>query len=86
LRRAWQLNDRVGVESLITHPITLVTLAIGIVVAAYEMRTALEPVHCPECPHCLEAARRRASEERSLQEEYARRHGLDREDDDRRIG
>ena len=73
-------------ESLITHPITLVTLAMGLVVAAYEMRTALEPAQCSECPHCQEAARQRASEQRSLQDEYARRHGLDREDDDRRIG
>jgi hypothetical protein len=74
------------VDSLFTHPITLVTLAAGIIAAAYELRTSLEPVHCPECPHCREAAEERAARQRSLQDEYARRHGVDREDDDRRIG
>ena len=68
------------------QPVTLIALAAGIIAAAYELRTSLEPVHCPECPHCLEAARQRAAERRSLQDQYARRHGLDREDDDRRIG
>ena len=68
------------------HPITLVILAVGIIAAAYEMRTALEPARCPECSHCEAAARERAAEQRSLQDEYAHRHGLDREDDDRRIG
>ena len=39
------------------QPLTLVALAAAIVVTAYEMRTTLEPVNCPQCPHCLEAAR-----------------------------
>jgi hypothetical protein len=73
-------------EQLITQPITLVALAAAIVVTAYEMRTALEPVHCPECPHCRAAAIEREARQQDLQEEYARRHHLKDEDDDRRIG
>ena len=73
-------------DSLITHPITLVALAMGIIAAAYEMRTSLEPAHCPECSHCLAAARERAAAQHDLQDQYARRNGLDHEDDDRRIG
>jgi hypothetical protein len=73
-------------DSLLVQPITLIALAAGIVVTAYEMRTALEPVHCPECPHCRAAAREREARQRDLQEQYARRHRLDDEDDDRRIG
>jgi hypothetical protein len=74
-------------DSLMMQPFALVALAVAIVVTAYEMRTAIEPVHCPECPHCLAAAREREAQQRDLQEQYARRHGLDRgDDDDRMIG
>jgi hypothetical protein len=72
-------------EGLITQPVTLIALAAAIVVTAYEMRTALEPVHCPECPHCRADALEREARQRDLQEQYARRHRLD-DDDDRRIG
>lgn len=68
------------------NPITLIALAAGIIVTAYEMRVALEPVHCPECPHCRADAQERAARQHDLQEQYARRHGLDDHDDDRRIG
>jgi hypothetical protein len=73
-------------DSLFMQPFTLVALAAAIIVTAYEMRTALEPVRCPECPHCLAAAREREARQRDLQEQYARRNGLDRDDDDRMIG
>jgi hypothetical protein len=73
-------------DSLLMQPITLIALAAGIVVTAYEMRTALEPVHCLECPHCRAAALEREARQQDLQEQYARRNRLDDEDDDRRIG
>ena len=73
-------------ESLITQPVTLIAIAAGIIVTAYEMRTSLEPVNCPECPHCRAAALEREARQHDLQEQYARRHGLDDKDDDRRIG
>jgi hypothetical protein len=73
-------------DSLIMSPITLVALATGIVVAAYELRTSLEPVQCPECPHCRAAAIERQARQHDLQDQYARRHGIRDEDDDRRIG
>ena len=66
------------------QPFTLVALAVAIVVTAYEMRTALEPVHCPECPHCLAAAREREAQQQELADQYARRNGLNRNDDDDR--
>ena len=72
-------------DSLILQPVVLVALAAAIVVTAYEMRTALEPVHCPECPHCLAAAQEREAQQQDLQDQYARRHGLDRNDDDDRL-
>jgi hypothetical protein len=73
-------------ESLITQPVTLIALAAAIVVTAYEMRTALEPVECKECPHCQAAAIERAAHQQDLQDQYARRHRIDSDDDDRRIG
>ena len=72
-------------DSLLMQPFTLIALAAAIVVTAYEMRTALEPAHCPECPHCLAAAREREAQQRDLQEQYARRNGLNRDDDDDRM-
>ena len=74
-------------DSLFIQPVTLIALAAGIIAAAYELRTSLEPANCPECPHCLAAATERAAKQRDLQEQYARRHHLDaNDDDDRRIG
>ena len=73
-------------EQLITQPITLIAVAAGIIVTAYEMRAALEPASCPECPHCRAAAIEREARQQDLQEEYARRNHLEDEDDDRRIG
>jgi hypothetical protein len=72
-------------DSLFMSPVTLIALAAGIIAAAYEMRASLEPAHCPECPHCRAAALERESQQRDLQEQYARRNRLD-DDDDRRIG
>jgi hypothetical protein len=65
----------------------VVALAIAMVMTLFEMRVSLQPESCAECPHCQ--ARQEA--ERCLQEDlarqYARRHHLDRDDeDDRKIG
>jgi hypothetical protein len=62
-------------------------LVVAMIVTLYDMRSALRPAACPECSHC----RQRAAEEARLQDrlarEYARRHGLESDDeDDRRIG
>ena len=64
------------------QPVTLIVLAAGIIAAAYELRTSLEPVHCPECPHCREAAHERALQQRELQDQYAARNRIDSDDDD----
>jgi hypothetical protein len=59
--------------------------AIGVM--AYELRASLAPPSCPDCPHCQALAEDRAQRERELATWYARKHGLDGdEDDDRRIG
>ena len=68
------------------HPVTLIVLAAGIIAAAYELRTSLEPVHCPECAHCRVAALDRAAQQHDLQDQYARRNRIDGDDDDRSIG
>jgi hypothetical protein len=69
------------------QPILLLALFVAIVLTAYEMRVSLRPTSCPECPHCQATARERAQRERELETWYARRNGLDGdEDDDRRIG
>ena len=65
----------------------LIALAVAMVMTLFEMRMALQPEACPECPHCqarLEAEQRLQED---LARQYARRHGLDHDDeDDRKIG
>jgi hypothetical protein len=69
------------------QPIVLLSLFVAMVLTAYEMRSSLKPVSCAECPHCQSLARERAQQDRELETSYARRNGLDGdEDDDRRIG
>jgi hypothetical protein len=73
-------------DMLVALPVTLIALVVAIVGTAYEMRTALQPANCPECPHCRGAAIEREAQQRDLQDQFARRNGLDDGDDDRRIG
>jgi hypothetical protein len=73
-------------ESTVLLPIALVALFIAMLVTAYDMRRSLAPVSCSECPHCRELAAERERREHELQTWYARTHGLDNDDDDRRIG
>jgi hypothetical protein len=64
----------------------LVALAVAMILTMYDLRLALSPETCTECPHCrarAEADRRRQEE---LARDYAKRIGLDEEDDDRKIG
>ena len=68
------------------QPVTLIALGVAIVVTAYELRTSLEPVQCPDCPHCRAAALEREARQQDLQDQYARRNHLDGGDDDRRVG
>jgi hypothetical protein len=67
-------------------PMALCVLFVAMLITMYEMRVSLEPASCGECPHCQALARERAQRERELQIWYARTHGLDDDDDDRRIG
>jgi hypothetical protein len=71
-------------------PLVLVALVVGMASTWHELRSSLEPSTCSECPHCrdlvaqrrhaaLESARRQAE----LRMWYARKNGLDDEDDKR---
>ena len=64
----------------------LVALAVGMILTLYEMRLALKPSTCADCPHCLAIAVSHAREQEARNREYARRVGLlDDDEDDRRI-
>jgi hypothetical protein len=66
-------------------PIGLVALVGAMIVMVVEMGSSLRPAACPECGHCQ--ARRAAEEleQERLARDYARRIGLE-DDDDRRLG
>jgi hypothetical protein len=69
------------------QPLGLGALVVAMILTLYDMGTALRPPACPECRHCEERAREDARRQDQLAHEYARRNGLDiDEDDDRRIG
>ena len=69
------------------QPLGLGALIVAMIVSLYEMGAALRPVTCPECRHCQERAEEEARLQDHLAREYARRNGLQNdEDDDRRIG
>jgi hypothetical protein len=65
--------------------LALVAVVGAMILMLYEMRTALRPVTCPECNHCRARAAADALEQERLARDYARRMGLDEEDDERRI-
>jgi hypothetical protein len=64
----------------------MLAIAIAMVVTLFDMHQSLLPERCPECPHCRARAEENRREQERLAREYARRHGLDDPDDDRRIG
>jgi hypothetical protein len=74
-------------DGSLLQPLGLGALVVAMIVTLYDMGAALRPVACPECRHCQERALEDARHQDQLAREYARRNGLDNdEDDDRRIG
>ena len=66
--------------------IGLAAVFFAMILVVYELGASLRPVTCPECSHCQA---RRAADERAqelLSREYARRTGLDDDEDHRRLG
>ena len=72
-------------------PLVLMAMVVAMGSTWQELRASLRPATCHECPHCqrillerqraaLEDARRQAD----LRTWYARQHGLDDRDDERR--
>lgn len=62
----------------------LLAAIVAIVVTVYELRASLAPAECSECPHCRNVAAERRRRDAELQDWYARKHGLDLDDDDDR--
>lgn len=67
-------------------PISIIALAVAMLLTLYEMASSLRPATCAECSHCRARAEDEARAQERLAREYARRVGLEDEDDDRRIG
>jgi hypothetical protein len=64
----------------------LVALVGAMIITVYDMRSALRPATCAECPHCRNRAEAEALEQERLAREYAASIGLpDKDEDDRRI-
>jgi hypothetical protein len=72
-------------DPTLLQPLGLVAVVVAMIVTLYEMGTALKPATCPECTHCRTIAEEEARTQERLAREYARRVGLEDEDDDRRI-
>lgn len=68
------------------QPLAVVALLVAMIVSLYDMGASLRPARCAECSHCRTLAAEEARRQERLSREYARRVGLDDEDDDRRIG
>jgi hypothetical protein len=74
-------------DGSLLEPMGLAALFGAMIITLYEMGAALRPATCPECRHCQANAALAAREQERLNREFARRVGLDDEDDDnRRIG
>lgn len=68
-------------------PLAAISLAAAMLITLYDLVSSLKPVACAECPHCQALAAADAREQERLGREYARRVGLDdQDDDDRAIG
>lgn len=63
----------------------LIALGVAMIVTLYEMGQSLRPMSCSECPHCMAIAEQEKLAQERLSRDYARRLGLENEDDDRRI-
>ena len=74
-------------DGSILQPLSLIAVAVAMVLTLYDMRSSLRPATCPKCTHCVAIAEEEARIQDQLAREYARRVGLeDDEDDHRRIG
>ena len=62
----------------------LVALVGAMIITLYDMRTALRPATCAECPHCRSLAAAEAREQERLAQEYSARIGLPEDDDENR--
>jgi hypothetical protein len=62
----------------------LVALVGAMIITIYDMRAALRPATCAECPHCRSRAAAEAVEQERLAREYSAKVGLPEEDDDDR--
>ncbi|MEO5939911.1 MAG: hypothetical protein ABIZ72_03175 [Candidatus Limnocylindrales bacterium] len=64
----------------------LVALAVGVMFTLYDMRLALKPSTCRDCPHCRAIAVSHIREQDARNRDHARRVGLlDDDEDDRRV-
>lgn len=72
-------------DQSILSSLGLPALAVAMIFTLYEMADVLKPSTCPECSHCRAIAETAAREQERLNREYARRIGLDEDDDERRI-
>jgi protein-S-isoprenylcysteine O-methyltransferase Ste14 len=74
-------------DASILQPMGLIAVAVAMALTLYDMRSSLRPATCPKCAHCVAIAEEEARLQEQLTREYARRVGLeDDEDDHRRIG
>jgi hypothetical protein len=69
-------------EGTMLQPLGIVALVVAMIVTLYEMGVSLRPATCPECPHCRQRAEEAARLQERLSQEYARRNGLDIDDDE----
>jgi hypothetical protein len=80
------LVDPAAMEQSLLPSLGLVALVVAMIITLYDMASALRPSTCPECSHCRAIAAAAAREQERLNSEYARRIGLDEDDDHRRLG
>jgi hypothetical protein len=73
-------------DGSILVPLSLASLVVAMILTLYDMRSSLRPVRCPDCAHCRALVEDEARTQERLTREYARKIGLQDDDDDRRIG
>ena len=71
-------------DGSILQPLGIGALAVAMILTMYEMGASLRPAVCSECPHCRQRAEEEARLQEQLSRDYARRNGLDIDDDDER--
>jgi hypothetical protein len=61
----------------------LLAVVAAMAITLVDMAGALKPASCPECGHCRAVAQAAAIEQERVNREYARRLGLEDDEDDR---